>query len=140
MAEPKTQPTSQDPKDFLNMIEPEERRVDGFALLEIFKKATGEEAVMWGSGIVGFGKYYFRSENSKQEVEWPLSAFSMRKQNITLYIMDGTGQSADLLGKLGKHKTSKACLYINKLSDVDQDVLFKLIEKSFQNMKKVKKG
>lgn len=136
MAEIKTKATNQDPTEFLNTIEPEGKRRDGFVLLEMFKKITGEKAVMWGPSIVGFGRYHYKSERSSQEGDWPLAGFSPRKQYLTLYVMEGNEQSQELFKKLGKHKTSKACLYINKLSDVDQTVLFKLVEKSFQHAKK----
>ena len=121
MAELKTKPTKQDPRDFLDSIEPEQKRKDGFVLLEMFQKVTGEKPVMWGAGIVGFGMYHYKSERSAQEGDWPLVAFSPRKQNLTLYVIAGD-QSA-FLKKLGKHKASKGCLYINKLADVDQKVL-----------------
>jgi hypothetical protein len=136
MAELKTKATDQDPKEFLNKIEPPEKREDGFALLEMFQNITGEKAVMWGSSIVGFGKYHYKSERSTQEGDWPLVAFSPRKQNLTLYIMIGSQDNSELLSKLGKHKTSVGCLYINKLSDIDKSILHKLIEKSFEYMKK----
>lgn len=137
MAELKTKMTDQDPKDFLNTIEPEQKRKDGFALLELFKKVTGKDAAMWGTSIVGFGMYHYKSERSTQEGDWPLVAFSPRKQNLTLYIMHGNTDNKELLTKLGKHKKSVGCLYINKLSDVDQKVLAKLIKTSFQYMKKL---
>lgn len=137
MAEPKTKATTQPAEEFLKTIEPEQKRKDSFTLLEMFQKATGEKAVMWGTSIVGFGMYHYKSERSSQEGDWPMSGFSPRKQNLTLYVMDGNKDSQDLLKKLGKHKTSVACLYINKLSDVDLTVLSKLIEKSFLYMKKI---
>ncbi len=127
MAEVKTQATKQNPKDFLNAIEPEQKKKDGFVLLEIFQKATG------------FGKYHYKSERSAQEGDWPLIGFSPRKQNLTLYIMGGRDDV--LLKKLGKHKLSGGmggCLYINKLSDVDITVLTEVVRKSFQYMKKAK--
>ena len=139
MAEPKTKITHQNPLDFLNSIEPEQTRLDSLALLKMFEKVTGEKAVMWGTSIVGFGKYHYKSEKSAQEGDWLLVGFSPRKQNLTLYIMHGNNDSSALLEKLGKHKTSGGiggCLYINKLSDVDQTVLVNLIETSFQYMKK----
>jgi hypothetical protein len=136
MAELKTKATTLDPKDFLNSIEPQQKKVDGFALLEMFKKVTGEKPVMWGTSIVGFGMYHYKSERSTQEGDWPLVGFSPRKQNLTLYIMSGNDKSDTLLEKLGKHKRSVGCLYINKLADVDQKVLEKLIENSFEFMKK----
>lgn len=140
MAELKTKATNQDPKDFLKTIEPEQKRADAFVLLEMFHKATGEKAVMWGTSIVGFGKYHYKSERSTQEGDWPLVGFSPRKQNLSLYIMHGNNDSTALLNKLGKYKTSGGmggCLYINKLSDVDHAVLEKLIGTSFLYMQKM---
>src|SRR6266566_4268731 len=140
MAELKTKVTNQSVTDFLGTIEPEQKRKDGFALLEMFQKVTGEEAVMWGTSIVGFGKYHYKSEKSAQEGDWFLVGFSPRKQNLTLYILHGNDKNQELLAKLGKHKSSGGsmggCLYINKLSDVDLKVLTALIETSFQFMKK----
>jgi hypothetical protein len=142
MAEPKTKATKASVQEFLNKVEPEEKRQDSFALLEMFEKITGERAVMWGDSIVGFGQYHYKSERSRQEGDWMLVGFSPRKQNLTLYILHGN-QDNPALEKLGKHKTSSGgmggCLYINKLSDVDQKVLRKLIENSFQQMKKTTK-
>ncbi len=131
MAELKTKATKESVLKFLKSIEPIEKRKDGLALLELFKKVTGEKAVMWGTSIVGFGKYHYKSERSTQEGDWPLVGFSPRKQNLTLYIMAGNKDS-ELLAKLGKHKASGGCLYINKLADVEQKVLAQLIKKSFQ--------
>ncbi len=140
MAEPKTKITNQSPQDFLNKVVPEGKRKDAFALLEMFEKVTGEKAVMWGSSIIGFGKYHYKSEKSSQEGDWMLIGFSPRKQNLTLYILHGNEDSKELLEKLGKHKTSGGsrggCLYINKLSDVNQTILANLIDQSFQYMKK----
>jgi len=135
MAEIKTKITNQNPKDFLSTIEPEEKRKDSFTLLKMFEKVTGEKGKMWGTAIVGFGQYHYKSERSSQEGDWMLVGFSPRKQNLTLYIMHGN-ENNPLLEKLGKHKTSRGCLYINKLSDVDQALLTKLIETSFKYMKK----
>lgn len=135
MAELKTQATKQDPEDFLSTIEPEQKRADSFTLLEMFKQITGHDAVMWGSSIVGFGKYHYKSVRSTQEGDWPLVGFSPRKQNLTLYVLDSSNDIQELLKKLGKHKTSVACLYIKKLSDVNQTVLGELIKKSFHNSK-----
>src|SRR5436190_21362980 len=140
MAEQKTKATNQNPKNFLSKLGPEQKRLDSFALLELFEKVTGEKAVMWGESMVGFGRYHYKSERSDQEGDWFLVGFSPRKQNLTLYIMHGNDKNQELLAKLGKHKFSGGsmggCLYINKLSDVDQTVLATLIETSFQFMKK----
>ena len=142
MAEPKTKATKASVQEFLNKVEPEEKRQDSFALLEMFEKITGEKAVMWGDSIVGFGQYHYKSERSRQEGDWMLVGFSPRKQNLTLYILHGNQENPEL-ERLGKHKTPSGgmggCLYINKLSDVDQKVLRKLIENSFQHMKKTTK-
>jgi len=135
MAELKTKITQVDPKEFLETIESEQKKTDGFALLELFQKATGEKPVMWGESIVGFGKYHYKSEKSSQEGDWFLVGFSPRKQNITLYIMAGNADNPDLLAKLGKHKSSVGCIYINKLADVDQAALTSLIKISYQYMK-----
>ncbi len=142
MSDIKTKKTNQPAEEFLNTIEPEQKRKDGFALLELFEKVTGEKAVMWGTSIVGFGMYHYKSERSSQEGDWPLVGFSPRKQYLTLYIMHGNNGNP-VLEKLGKHKTSSGiggCLYINKLSDVDINVLTKLIKTSFSYMKKTQKS
>lgn len=136
MAELKTKVNDASVKDFLNTIPEEIKRKDSFALLEIFEKITGEKAKMWGTSIVGFGKYHYKSERSSQEGDWPLTGFSPRKQSLTLYIMPGFEGVDAFLEKLGKHSTSKACLYIKRLSDIDENVLKKLIEKSFIEAKK----
>lgn len=135
MAELKTKVTTQDPKDFLATIEPEQKRQDAFTLLDLFMKVTDEKAVMWGTSIVGFGKYHYKSERSTQEGDWLMVGFSPRKQNLTLYIMAGN-QDNPALVKLGKHKSSGGCLYINKLADVDQAVLAELIKTSYQYMQR----
>lgn len=136
MAEPKTKETTASVEAFLSKIEPENKRLDGFRLLEMFERITGESAVMWGTSIVGFGKYHYKSERSTQEGDWPLTGFSPRKQNLSLYIMHGTVNKTELFDKLGKHKKSMGCLYLNKLEDVDLPTLEKIIEKSYLYMKK----
>ncbi|KKR06016.1 MAG: hypothetical protein UT34_C0001G0056 [candidate division WS6 bacterium GW2011_GWF2_39_15] len=136
MSELKTKPTNQNPTEFLNAVEPEEKRADSFKLLELFQKATDEKPVMWGTSIVGFGIYHYKSERSRQEGDWPLVGFSPRKQNLTLYLMLGNQEGDTLLAKLGKHKLGVGCLYIKRLSDVDEDILSNLIETSFIRMKK----
>lgn len=136
MAELKTQATKQRATDFLKTIEPEEKRKDALALLKIFQAVTGEKPVMWGSAIVGFGKYHYQSERSTQQGDWPLTGFSPRKQNLTLYIMSGAQNFKDLLSKLGKHKVSGgSCVYIQRLADVDVKVLASLIKTSYSYMK-----
>jgi hypothetical protein len=143
MPEPKTKATTGNVESFLSKVEPEQKRKDSFALLEMFEKVTGEKAVMWGTSIIGFGKYHYKSERSTQEGDWMLVGFSPRKQNLTLYILHGNDKSQELLAKLGKYKTSGGsmggCLYINKLSDVNVEVLTSLIKTSFEFMRKTYK-
>lgn len=136
MAELKTKVNDASVTDFLNSVPQETKRNDSFKLLGIFEKITGEKAKMWGTSIVGFGQYHYKSERSSQEGDWPLTGFSPRKQNISLYIMSGFEGTEKLLEKLGKHKKSVGCLYINKLEDVDEKVLKELIEQSYKDMKK----
>lgn len=137
MSEIKTKSTNQDPKEFLNIIQPEQKRIDSFNLLELFRRVTKEKPVMWGNSMIGFGMYHYKSERSSQEGDWPLVAFSPRKANLTLYLMNGFKDNGELLKKLGKHKISVGCLYINKLTDIDLDVLSQLVKNSYLNMKKM---
>ncbi len=136
MAEIKTKATRASVVDFINTVSDESKRRDAKILLSLFKDITGEKAVMWGVAIIGFGSYHYKSERSSQEGDWMLTGFSPRKQNLTLYIMPGFSEYGDLLKKLGKHKTSVGCLYINKLEDVDLSVLKQIIKKSYATMKK----
>lgn len=136
MAEIKTKVNDGDVNDFINSVNNEQKKKDGFELLEIFTRITGERPKMWGSSIIGFGQYHYKSEKSSQEGDWLLTGFSPRKQALTLYIMHGLEDQANLLKKLGKHKTGMGCMYINKLEDVDSCVLEKLIKKSYTHMKK----
>jgi Domain of unknown function (DU1801) len=132
----KTLPNDASAEDFLNAVEDETQRKDSFKLLELFKRVTGKEPVMWGTAIVGFGKYHYKSERSSQEGDWPLAGFSPRKQNLTLYVMPGFNKLEDLLEKLGNHKTSKACLYIKRLSEVDMSVLEQIVARSYEEAKR----
>jgi hypothetical protein len=136
MSELKTKANDASVTDFLNAVADEKKKNDSLQLLEIFTRLTGEQPKMWGSSIVGFGQYHYKSERSTQEGDWPLTGFSPRKQNLTLYVMPGFDNYADLLAALGKHKTSVGCLYLNKLADVDLTVLEKLIKRSFEDMRK----
>lgn len=136
MAELKTKKTNASVSAFLATVEDEKKRKDSQELVKIFEKITKEKATMWGTSIVGFGSYHYKSERSKQEGDWPLTGFSPRKQNITIYIMSGFGGQGKLLEKLGKFKISGgSCLYIKQLSDVDPEILKKLIEDSVKYMK-----
>lgn len=135
MAELKTTVNDATVEDFINKVDDEVKRRDSFTLLKLFSKITGEKPKMWGSSIIGFGKYHYKSERSRQEGDWMLTGFSPRKQNLTLYIMLGFADYTGLLKKLGKHKTSVGCLYIHKLADVDMAVLEELITTSFSALK-----
>ena len=134
MSENKTRPTDQKVIEFLNSVEHKTRRADGLSLLNMMEEITGEEAVMWGSSIVGFGSYHYKYESGR-EGDMPLVGFSPRKQNLTLYIMPGFDEYEDMLSGLGKHKIGKSCLYVNKLADVDEDVLRQLVKRSYEHMK-----
>lgn len=136
MAEIKTQKNSASVLDFIYSVEDESKKQDSLRLLEIFKDCTGEEPAMWGTSIVGYGMYHYKSERSSQEGDWPLIAFSPRKQNLTIYIMPGFDSFKDELAKLGKHKTSVSCLYIKKLADVDEKTLKDIITDAYKSMKK----
>lgn len=131
MAELKTKLNDADVKDFLNSVADEKRRADCFTVCDLMQKITGEEPKMWGGSIVGFGKYNYKYQSGRTG-EWMLCGFSPRKQNLTLYIMSGFVKYQELMQKLGKHKTGKSCLYINKIEDVDSDVLSELIKTSVE--------
>jgi hypothetical protein len=133
MAELKTQKTDDSVEAFLNSVEHDKRRADAFKVVELMKEVTGEEPKMWGSSIVGFGDHHYKYESGRQG-DWFVTGFSPRKQNLTLYIMAGFDEYDELLGKLGKYKTGKACLYINKLEDVDLSTLRQLVKKSAEHM------
>ncbi len=135
----KTQPTDASAVDFLNSVDHKKRREDGLKMLEMMTEITGEKPVMWGDSIVGFGSYPYKTKSGCSG-DWPCVGFSPRKQNLTLYIMDGFKKRPELLEKLGKCKTSVACLYINKLEDVDEKVLRQVIEESYQYVKENQSG
>ncbi len=138
MAELKTRENDASVEDFLNSVDNERRRLDGLALKQIFDEVTGINAKMWGDSIVGYGKYHYVSERSTQEGNWPLIGFSPRKQNLTLYIMPNFHDYGDLLAKIGKFKVSKgSCMYINKLADVNIEVLKVLIARCLEDMKRM---
>lgn len=134
MSENKTRPTDLNVVEFLNGVEHKTRRADGLTLLEMMKEITGEEAVMWGTSIVGFGSYHYKYESGR-EGDMPLVGFSPRKQSMTVYIMPGFDEYDEMLSELGKHKIGRSCLYINKLADVDENVLRKLVKHSYEHMK-----
>src|SRR5690606_32368864 len=136
MAELKTKRTEADVHEFINSFaDTEQKRADSFELLKLMQDVTGHEAKMWGPSMIGFGSYHYKSERSKQEGDWPLTGFSPRKQNLTIYIMNGFEKYTNELTDLGKHNISKSCLYIKRLSDIDITVLQGIRRDSAQQMK-----
>jgi hypothetical protein len=135
VAELKTRQNERSVEEFLEGVTDEQRRRDCLSVLEIMKRVTRTEPSMWGSSIVGFGKYHYKYESGR-EGDWFLTGFSPRKKSLTLYFMAGFDQYEELMGKLGKHKTGKSCLYINKLEDVDSSILEELIRRSVDHVTK----
>jgi nucleoid DNA-binding protein len=136
MAELKTKVNEASVEEFLSDIPDEKKRKDAFEVLELMQSVTKQAPKMWGTNIVGFGKYQYKYESGR-EGEWFLTGFSPRKQNLTLYLRGGFEQHDDLIQQLGKYKTSKgSCLYINKLEDIKLPILKKLIKASVAAMKK----
>lgn len=128
----KTKPTSANVEDFINAIENEQKRNDCFVLLKMMKKASKEEPILWSNSIIGFGLKRFKSPATGREVDWLLIGFAPRKANLSLYLSVGIQEHAANLKKLGKHKAGVGCLYINKLDDIDLNVLKEIIENSLQ--------
>ena len=135
MAEPKTKKTEKSAADFFASIKDEQVRNDCKTISTIMQAATKEKPVMWGSSIVGFGHHRSIYASGK-ESNWMLIAFSPRKQNIVLYLMLGLNRQEHLLAKLGKHTSSKGCLYIKRLSDIHLPTLKKLIAAAVKERKK----
>ena len=135
MAEAKTKPTKQSVKDFIASIPDAQVRADCSAIAKLMEEATKSKGVMWGTSIAGFGATTIKYAGGK-EADWPLIAFSPRKQSLTFYISAGDPGKANLLAKLGKHKVSGSCLHIKRLSDVDLPTLKKLITFSAKAKKK----
>jgi hypothetical protein len=134
MSELKTKPNRESVETFLNSIDNEQKRNDAYTLLSLMKDISGEKPLMWGESIIGFGTYHYKYESGR-EGDWFLTGFSPRKNNFSIYIMPGFGKYDRLMDKLGKHKTGKSCLYINRLSDIDIEVLNQLIRESLKYMK-----
>jgi len=122
---------------FLNKVDDEQKRNDSFEIVKIMQQVSKEKPKMWGPSIIGFGSLHYKYESGR-EGDMPLIAFSPRKQYITLYLLMGNDYEKPLLKKLGKHTTSKVCLYIKKLSDVDMKTLKELITKTYQASKALK--
>lgn len=128
LVEIKTKPTADNVEAFINKITDEQKRKDCFTLLGIMKKASAEEPVLWSNSIIGFGIKRFKSPATGREVDWLRIGFAPRKANLSLYISAGIHEHAAALKKLGKHKTGVGCLYINKLEDVDINILTGMIK------------
>ncbi|MCY3969328.1 MAG: DUF1801 domain-containing protein [Acidobacteria bacterium] len=132
----KTQLNDANVEEFLAAVKNDRRREDSFIVLELMKRVTGEKPRMWGTSIVGFGSYHYRYASGR-EGDWPRIGFSPRKQSLTIYVMPGFSNYDDLLSRLGKHRTGKSCLYVNKLADVDMDVLEQLMRSSLDAMREM---
>ena len=130
----KTKPTNESVKDFLNKISDEERRADCFAVAKIMEEITGEKPTMWGPSIVGFGSYHYKYASGR-EGDWPMTGFSPRKKDLTVYLMMGFAKHTELIEKLGKHSGAQSCLYIKRLSDIHVPTLKKLIKISLKDLK-----
>lgn len=129
MAEIKTKQTAADVHEFINSFaETEQRKKDSFEILKLMHEFTGFEPKMWGASIIGFGSYHYKSERSRQEGDWPLVGFSPRKAAVSLYVYSACSGQDEMLKELGKFKMGKSCIYINKLSDINQETLKKLIK------------
>lgn len=134
MATLKTQPNRQSVEIFLETIEDQQQHSDALRILEIMQVISGEPPQMWGDSIIGFGSYHYRYASGR-EGDWFLTGFSPRKNKLSLYIMAGFSQYESLLQQLGKHKLGKSCLYIRRMTDINEDVLKKLISQSILHMK-----
>jgi hypothetical protein len=138
MAELKTKQTNASVAAFLNDVEDMKKRADCKAIAKMMREATGKQAKMWGSAIVGFDSYDYTYASGRSG-SWPVCGFSPRAQNISVYIMPGFSKFEKLLAKLGKFKIGKSCLYIKSLGDVDEKVLNKLIAASVKEMRRMYK-
>lgn len=136
MAELKTKQTDADVFEFIDSFaNTEQKKLDSYELVKLMQEVTGFEPKMWGPSIIGFGSYHYKSDRSTQEGDWPLIGFSPRKAAISLYVYSGSDEHAHLLKDLGKFKMGKACIYIKKLSDIDQGELIKMIKETIQFLK-----
>ncbi|KAB2912954.1 MAG: DUF1801 domain-containing protein [Bacteroidetes bacterium] len=130
LVEIKTKPTAMSVAEFINNISEEQKRTDCLVILDLMKKATGEEPTIWGNSMIGFGNVRYKSPATGREVDWFKIGFAPRKANISLYLTMDIKKQGDALAKLGKHKTGVGCLYINKLTDIDMSVLQEMITNS----------
>ena len=139
MSEVKTRVNGASIAKFLDSIPDEGQRSDSRVLLELMQRATKTEPKMWGDSIVGFGTYHYVGKSGR-EGDWYVAGFSPRKPNLTLYMLGGWEQEAELLAKLGKHSLGKGCLYIKRLNDVNGPVLKRLIGAALRRAKTIAKA
>ncbi|HRO41440.1 MAG TPA: DUF1801 domain-containing protein [Flavipsychrobacter sp.] len=131
MAELKTKKTAADVYEFIETFaNTEQKRKDSHELIKLMQEVTGHEPKMWGPTMIGFGQYHYKSDRSSQQGDWPLVGFSPRKAAISLYVYTGSKEHEHLIQNLGKFKMGKACIYVNKLSDIDQNELKKLMQET----------
>lgn len=134
MYQQKTKETENSVIEFIENVDQAKKREDAYRLLDIFSETTGYPAKMWGSSIIGFGSYHYKYA-SGHEGDAPLVGFSPRKAKISLYFATGDKERDNLLELLGKHTAGKGCVYINKLADINEDILIALINQSVQFLK-----
>ena len=134
MAENKTVANDGDVGAFIESIEDENKRNDARSIMKMMEEITGENPTMWGTSIVGFGSYHYVYASGRKG-DFMMTGFSPRKRNTSIYVMPGFSEYGDLLSKLGKHKLGRSCLYVTKLSDVDEGVLRTIVERGYQDMK-----
>lgn len=133
MAEIKTKQNDADVATFINTFaDTELKKKDSFELLKLMQNLTGFEPKMWGGTIIGFGSYHYKSERSRQEGDWPLIGFSPRKAAISLYVYSGCAGQEALLNELGKFKMGKGCIYVRKLSDINIEILKKMMQQTIE--------
>ncbi|QNL19262.1 DUF1801 domain-containing protein [Hyphobacterium sp. CCMP332] len=135
MSENKTKPTEVSPAEFIASVEPERRRTEGRILLDLFAKTTGWTPRMWGPSIIGYGEYHYKYDSGR-EGDFMATGFSPRKAKLSVYILPGYQDYGSILARLGKHSLGKSCLYLNKLGDIDLDVLAELITAGITDLAK----
>jgi hypothetical protein len=126
MAENTTKPTDLDPRAFIATVEHAGRRADAEVLLDLMQRVTGWQPRMWGPSIIGYGSYRYQLANGRHETSLA-TGFSPRKANTVLYVLSGYDDLGDELAALGKHRTGSSCLYVNRLADIDLDVLERIV-------------
>lgn len=135
MSENKTKPTEVSPAEFITSVEPERRRDEGRILLDLFAKTTGWTPRMWGPSIIGYGEYHYKYDSGR-EGDFMATGFSPRKAKLSIYILPGYSDYGPIVNRLGKHSLGKSCLYVNKLDDIDLDVLAELVTAGIADLAK----